>query len=825
MARLYLLALVVLFCTPDSIAAQFDTRWRKASPDATWSTSNNKLPISGRQGFNRGHLRIDGDLTFTPTAPGSTAGAELLVEDAFVEIRGDLRLPPTSELTFRNCIVMLATSYTQEFNIYWEGGTLTTERSRIGGSPHGYVNFWLNRGLWLASDTTVQHSGGILLGYNREGFEGKPHLRGGTLRAKGLYMGTQPDFLHLTGWGEAFLEQSTFNVALYIYTDGPKPVNTRLNLDSTNPIDSSYGDRASFPTAASDLKGTPGHLVLKNTRVPTWSVTAFNMSNGGQPARFVMDNAEHVFLNFHGHDVTGSPVLAGHNWGPQPPGLPSVMGPGHHPMPSGSTVTLANATFEAGSTPLRALAWGVYMTGGATRIQIKGSAHIAELSVDDGQIDLEGTRDYNMLIAANQLTCHGAGILNVKHASIGEFGPYRSLPSQVVAYGNSTCTMEDVRFSDLRLATGWDKVTKNTQWLNVNQGSITVNRLVSTGQLRVDQTGNGSIDVKAAPGCSGLQNLDLEAFTGQTPDHWCVTGSVTTSPSALVPTSSPGQTSLRFQTAGGSHALYKSLRLQEGATVELFGKVRATTGAAQLQVLGVGSTNSHSISSVGSGSWALLQAPQYVAGAIETGQELAIRNSGNAATDVFIDDLRVHVSTWWENNNLYNLDFDQAGYRLRTQAPDLWIAPDGWSVYEADCRDSAPRPGEPTSNRTMELTNRDLQGSIRKQLEYLQPGDKVSISGYMRGVKASSASVCWIKCLVFDNTSGLLHPASQPKVGSKEEVYFIADGNWHPFTVGPHVVPPRSNPRTIGEFTVILFDCYGGAGNRLYVDDLKVTVE
>ena len=124
------------------------------------------------------------------------AGGHLRISRGTVRVFGDVVLKEGGVLRLSDTRMNLANAWPRQFNYYWRGGHLHTERVTIGGSKTGGVpqfsNLWLNNGLWDALQTTVEYLGGILLGFGREGYNGDASQRGGTLRADGLLQGDTP---------------------------------------------------------------------------------------------------------------------------------------------------------------------------------------------------------------------------------------------------------------------------------------------------------------------------------------------------------------------------------------------------------------------------------------------------------------------------------------------------------------------------------------------------------------------------------------------------------------------------------------------------------
>jgi hypothetical protein len=774
------------------------------------ANSGSDFVVRGTRLFENGNFLIRGNVKFDP------AGGELRVRNAHVVVVGDVVLGIHGELHVTDSTFRLQNRWQSEHNYTWREGKLVTERAVIGGTPYATATFWLNNGLWIARQTTIEHSGGILLGWSRHGYLGDPTQRGGTLIADGLFQGNVADALHMSGWGDATVSNSDFAIGLYVYADGRQASTTRLDLDSGRPHTDVFGDPAVYSGVTRPLRESPARLELRNVRVPRWQITFFDIRNGGAPTKLVLDNADQVICSFGGRNVTGSPVLGG-SWGPRPPGLPSTRLPGFHPIPPGNSVTLANATLEAGNRAAHVFGWGLYFTGPATDIAIRGASLIVEQYLDDGRMLLEGDGDWSMGVHANSIQLHGDAMLTIRKAAIGEFGAFRITGSQIVAHGRATCDMYDVRLSDVRLATEWDDLTLNPTAKNLNEGRITVHRGFEQGRIDRAPAGNGTVDIaRALPGQNNdLQNLDLEApVNGGRPDYWYTTG-VNGARSSSRPPGSSGSWSFRYRTSGGGGSLWKSLAVEPGAYVHLLGWLNVASQNATplaLRIAGANNANRSSAGASATGSWQFVQVPIYGALTGETGQILSIDDGTGGSTDALVDDLRVHVAAWWDQDNLANLSFDDPNaYRSPGLAPDFWRGPDSWLVWQANCEPDAPRTG---SGRSVRMTTTAMQGTISKQLSFTRPGDRIAIRGFVRGIAAPGAS-CWLKAQIGEG-SWLGSLAQNPATPG--------DGSWVRFDVQGHVVPPRSSPPAKWEFTHVIFECFGGAGNRMWIDDVEVEI-
>lgn len=765
-------------------------------------------------GVNR---RIDGNLTFHPD------GGQLRIVDSRVEVVGDVLLTKNATLDVIDAELAIVNDAARAFRYWWQGGHLRTERAKIGGVK---VNrtiynapFLLHDGLWDAKDTTVEYGGGIMLGWDRGGYLGRADQKGGLLRADGLVAGESSDYLHMSGWGDAILTNSHYAVSLYTYADASQSVTTRLDLGTTARLTDVYGDNRVHQGVTSHVANSPYRLELRNTTVPRWAVHAFEVTDRGRPYRLILDNADRVICNVHGIDLVGSPVLGG-SWGDDPPGLPSTAKPGHHPIRPGQSVRVGNVTFEAGNRDVHVFGWGLYLKGAGTDYEIRGASQIAELAMTDGRLRLIGTRDYNAGCFANRVMLHGAADLTIQHGAVGEFASTGSMFGAIEAYGCSRCEIVDSRVSYTFLSTRRETIGNSCR--GVDQATITLRRPVLWGELTFDQNSRaGSITVADAPTSQNndLANLGFESWSGGSPSHWNTWRADATSSTRVRP-GSGGQRSLQYTSVGSGGMVTKYLDVPRGAVVDAVGFVevdrQAATSPLELVVEGRdssgGSTgNATRAEARDVNGWQVLQAPSYVAGWNDAAVAPCFTDGSSGRTTARMDDLRVHVSAWWDNDNLYNLGFE-AGYRSVGLAPDFSTAPDGWWIWAGNAAASSPRPGSRGRHSTNLVADAE-QAFLVKDLTFTQPGDLITVTGWVRGDQGASSPKCWITPAIGEG---------QALAGMSKQMFQGGTG-WQQFQI-QHRVPARSATRRRWEFTRIQFQCYGGRGNSMKLDDLRVTI-
>jgi hypothetical protein len=774
--------------------------------------------------LNPGHYEIRANLILGH-------GSELRIRGAMVDIVGNVELREGGHLSAVDSTVRQVNSYPRQFGYTWTGGHLYTERCVIGGIKTGYlVNFsafWLHRGLWEAVDTTVQYSAGILPGVARRGFNGNAAWKGGTLIARRLFQGEAPDFVYGSSLGDVMLSDSTFNLSIGVYADGPAPVQATFDMSSRNPIvHDVYGDPANHAGVTRPIANSTWRLQLDNVRVPFWHLVANDMSNSGRPLTLTMDNAENVLCAFSGRDLTGSPTLGG-DWSRyqgQLPGLPSAAPPGWHAMPPGASVSLGNATFRAGATDALVRQWGIYLIGPSSNVSVTGTSAIAEIVLEDARLSLQGGKDFDMGLLAATIDLHGTSVLTANNVSIGQFGAVHGLYGKIEAVGRATCTLTNVRVADCALITGIETKPNSSQGLA--QGRITVQNVYPEGQLDQIPYPPGSITVARA---SVTQNTDRQnlGFEGGiqasgSPDYWSVqsiaAGSLVTGRPSPCPS---GTRSYRYQTSGSAGRLFKSLTLPEGTHVTLLGHARIQSLAGG-QSLGFGlsapgSTSRQGLLGTGLTTWQLVSVPDLILGpgnAVPV--EAAFFNTPAGNADVLLDDVRVHISNWWDNNNLANLDFEDTRYRDGGGYPEYWRAPDYWHVSRgiAVAESADRRPGSP-GQRSVRVTQLgDITTDLYKDWTFLLPGDVVTVQGWVKGIPIGTTS-CWIQLQLGEGFSW-----NDRGYGNNQWAIFPSDRQWRQFSL-TYTVPCPPIKQAFTRFNV---DCFRGDGNVLLVDDITVTI-
>jgi hypothetical protein len=209
-------------------------------------------------------------------------------------------------------------------------------------------------------------------------------------------------------------------------------------------------------------------------------------------------------------------------------------------------------------------------------------------------------------------------------------------------------------------------------------------------------------------------------------------------------------------------------------------------------------------------SWQRLHVPLLTVGNGSVSTFVQFVASGSPAV-VRIDDIRVQLGSWWEQDNLANLSFEW-GCRFRGLAPTYWSAPDAWSSYQAIC-DSDPtvRPGAAPGSKSVRLTLQAGDGSVYKDLTFLKPGDTAVVSGWARGIGVDPGAAMQA---IVGNGYGF-YVLGAP---NQHTAPLACDGVWRQFVL-TYVVP--NNP----SFTRIYLGCYDTAGAQCWWDDIAVSIQ
>ncbi len=744
------------------------------------------------------------------------AGAELRLERSILKVFGQIVMEEGSRVTVIDSSLLIPCQFQRQYELVNEGGLLHTERAVIGSTYNGatlYQTGMLNhRGTWLARDTVMQ-SLFTLCGDGRVGWAGNPRFRGGSVFADGLHEGEGADAVHAGGVGDISLANGSANVGFHYDagSSGP-PVFATMNLDPRSPQNVVYGDPTVHSGVTAPIARHPCRIELRNHRSNNWQFFAVGVTPTGTLHTITLQNAAEIICNVRAVDLVGSPVLGG-PWAThysELPGLPSTTRPGHHAMPPGCSVRLGNVVFQSGPAATdwnRIGFWGLYLTGTQTNVTVTGPTAFAELHLRDGQMQLTGTRSFDMGIGCNALRLFGSGNLQLTNVALGNFTTGANNVALIEANESSTCTIQGARVAPLR----W-KTTSGA-------ASIVGQNVYGAANLIFDNSGGGVIQVLAATPTQNwdLQNLDFEAaLIGGVPSYWSGTSTTGT----LVPDPAPGPggvSSYQLVAQAPNASLSKQLSLPTETSVTLIGLakvVQAPSGGGQLLLR---SSNGPAVSSkaldlLQPNVWQRVHVPLLTIGAAASPTPLQFTASGLPAT-VRLDAFRVHVGSWWDNDNLANLDFEGA-YRFQGQGPTSWSTPDAWRSFLIRCAEDSGnvRPGAAPGSKSMRMTlESGTNGNLWKDLTFLRAGDTVVIRGWSRGVSANAGSGAVL--IVGDGSTAFVVGLGNNQVSP----LMPFDGIWRQFQV-TYLVP--ANPT----FTRIYCAMADVPGTQCWYDDLTVEI-
>lgn len=382
-------------------------------------------------------------------------------KDAHYRIRGNLYLDPGGTLELENCTIELMCEYSRQFEIRWRGGSLVSRKSTLGGTVKDgiihTINFEVAHGNWTATDTTIRHTSGILLGS-----ADKP----ARFEATRLIQGPQPDSLIMNGTGQAILRDSTYNISL---TADVKEGGTGLFDLPTKEVLNRTFDTSNVPGAA-------WRLQLHNTTVPLWFLFVNSVSMHGPPAEIRLVRCSSLIPSIMGGNLRGEMRLPA---------------PWPHPgaRPDERVLRTGNVTWRATGSDVSVACWGVYLWGDKTDLTLSGQTLIAELMLYEGRCALVGTAGtfeaatFATTIEVGRDEPASRAELTLRHTKIGRFDKTASIKGQITAHGNSRVEIRDALCADLVLVTRGKGEISAT---NLNrQGRII--SLQQGGPIRVDK--------------------------------------------------------------------------------------------------------------------------------------------------------------------------------------------------------------------------------------------------------------------------------------------------------------------------------------------------
>ncbi len=375
--------------------------------------------------------------------------------NTYLKVRGNVYIERDVTLALDDCVFDVICEYARQYKVYWEGGTLITRNTTVGGSQRNGINyqttFQLRDGLWEATDTTVRYCYGI-------SFWDKTV---GRLRAKRLIAGPNPDSIIMSGKGDVELADSTYPMAIGLYANqGGRAV---LDLPLDQPISQTFDDTV--------IPGIEWRLKMVNSTVPGfWFVFLRRISADGPPYEVVLGDCPKIL-----------PALLGHN----------IQADLNLPAVIREPIRYGNLTLRPADKPVKTVVWGMYCTGPKTDVTLRGPMRICELMVWDGRVRLLGNEGtYDACCACTTLDVHGKAQVELTNAKLGRPLEWAKGKSSVIG---------QVGVDDEARITGQDLNLGRLHLITQDQGSITLKNAVKTdevttkaegGPIRVSITGS-----------------------------------------------------------------------------------------------------------------------------------------------------------------------------------------------------------------------------------------------------------------------------------------------------------------------------------------------
>jgi hypothetical protein len=349
-------------------------------------------------------------------------GDELL-RDQHIRLHGTLILPKGSKLTLENCSLEITGDYSRHHSVEWQGGTLVTQNSTIGGFLNNagtaiHTVFHLYEGLWEATDTTVSYSYGISFHWEK----GRGILRGTRLKA-----GPRPDAIILSGEADVELVDSDFPIGLGVYCN--QGGSTRLDLVPSDSVTAIYDRRTLLP-------GVNWRLELKNTRVERWFLFLRRIGGWQAPAEVTLGASEDVIVSLFSHNLKGDVTLTND---------------------LEKALKIGNLTLKrAGDMPAEISMYAMYFSGDDTDTTIRGRTHICEWMQGGGTVRVQGIRDRNDLtFGCTTLELTGNARLIAEKVHFGRpltWQPDRNI-GEVNVKGGAQLIARDISTNNLRFRT------------------------------------------------------------------------------------------------------------------------------------------------------------------------------------------------------------------------------------------------------------------------------------------------------------------------------------------------------------------------------------
>lgn len=782
--------------------------------------STKLLPWTGRIHFE--------DAGGTPCDLIVRAGGQITIDKAHVELVGDLILEQGGSMRIVDSTFLLRLGQPGQFIYLWRGGWLDTLRTTIGGwEARSYTTgFKLNNGLWTARDTTVVGTGGILIGETAAPLA----EQGGTLIADGMFSGRIGDFIHMQGRGNATVRNSHVGISLRLLDPGPTSSNIPIDVGDVVIARRVYGDASFHESVTHHIPNCAFRLELENCSVNQWNLQFREAGAGRNPRTYELSGEARLTIHVAGDDITGSPVLLG-PWrsffpGSDPlPGLPSANYPGYHRIPPGCGVRIGAVSIVAPPTSwTKALFWTLHFNGNATNFSVTGPSRFSEILVGGGTLTLAGARGYDMGVSATGMLAHSTGTIVVRGAMVGTDATQQG---DANATGMGAIVMEDCKVRRLLLRTSGQTILPP---FGQDLGTAVLRRFVQSCEptetltTRMNRAGSVTVEQASAAQSTDLQNLDFERGVqgNGAPSYWRGTGMSGLASTQRRPGAATGQlASFEYRAAAAGGEIRKTITAPEDARFEWHGHVRvlAATGSETLEFAIEGGGGGRSAVSVlvVPGAWTSFHVPQYAVAPGDASIAFVVRHAGasGASLRMLLDDFTICAASFWEDDNLVNLDIEEPLLRSMPSEPDGNLAPDYWSVINcAAVLETVDRPPGSPGLRSARLVVFGPTGSIKKRLRFVAPGQIVTVTGKAKVVSGPGNPASFFYAYVGEATRFW-----DSTYGNNLQQRFNSGTGWNSFSIA-YTVP---SPPVKLEYTTF---AVAGAltGDTILVDDFTVTV-
>lgn len=349
-----------------------------------------------------------------------TIAEQVVVRDQHIVLDGNLILEREGVLELDDCTLEILGRASREHLVDWRGGRLVTRNTVIGGAVQDGVPihtvFHLYDGVWEACDTTIQYAYGVSFHAETRGV-----LRGERVRA-----GPRPDAIIASGKADITLVDSTFPMALGIYTNaGGK---TTLDLPVGKPMDAVYD--------GTNLPGVEYRLSLTRHVVPyQWFVFLRRITMHRPPCEIVLQDCPRVLASLLGWNLQGELQLS--NTLDQP-------------------LRIGNVMLRKADRPVAISMWSIYFDGDETDLTIRGPTRVAELMHRGGKMRVIGTPgEHDLALGCTTLEMSGSAEMSLENVHMGRPLSWTSVKAmgEVNVAGDATLTGKNVSINRVVFST------------------------------------------------------------------------------------------------------------------------------------------------------------------------------------------------------------------------------------------------------------------------------------------------------------------------------------------------------------------------------------